>query len=187
MHLVVGLGNPGPEHAGQRHNVGFMVLERLVERLGATTFRAKFDGRFTKVRHAGEDLVLLAPMTFMNRSGRSVQQAMRFFRVPLEDVLVVHDELDLPFGALRIKVGGGTAGHNGLKSVVQHAGGPGFVRVRVGIGRPPHGGVHAHVLSDFVQHEQEELDAVLDGAAERVLAVVADGPEAAQRAFPRKG
>ncbi|MBW2507411.1 MAG: aminoacyl-tRNA hydrolase, partial [Deltaproteobacteria bacterium] len=137
-HLIAGLGNPGPKYANNRHNVGFMVVDELRRRWGASAFRDKFKGEFTKVRVGSDEVVLLKPLTYMNLSGESVQAAMRFFKVPLEQVVCVHDELDLEFGVVRLKVGGGTAGHNGLRSMVQHCGGPGFVRCRVGIGRPRH-------------------------------------------------
>lgn len=173
MHLVVGLGNPGPRYAGNRHNVGFHVLDRLRE---DASFVDKHRGRLARVEVAGRALLLLAPQTFMNRSGESVQSVMRFFTIPLDQVVVVHDELDLPFGQLRIKVGGGLAGHNGLRSISQLCAGPDFVRIRVGIGRPPDGRVSDFVLSDFSAEERDHLPDVLDRAVAMVRAVVLDGP-----------
>ncbi len=178
MHLVVGLGNPGPSYANNRHNVGFMVVDRLAGSAGAD-LRSKFDGRFAKVRIAGEDVVLLEPLTFMNRSGESVQAAMRFFKVTLSGVLVVHDELDLPFGTVRLKRGGGVAGHNGLRSVVQHCGGPDFGRVRIGIGRPARGRPEGWVLGDFDADQSASLPDVLEDAARAVEAAVGEGLSAA--------
>lgn len=178
MYLVVGLGNPGPKYAKNRHNVGFMAVDRLAEAAGES-FRDKFKGRWCKVRLPGSDAVLLEPLTYMNVSGESVQPAMRFFKVELPNVIVVHDELDLPFGTVRLKKGGGAAGHNGLRSIIQHCGGPDFLRVRVGIGRPTHGKVEAHVLSDFSKSESAELDDVLTDTTRAVEAVVADGIKAA--------
>src|SRR5687768_9114170 len=125
MYMVVGLGNPGAKYEGNRHNVGFMVVDRLASRLGASPFREKFKGVFTKAPVGADDVVLIKPMTYMNVSGESVQPAAAFFRVPLDRIVVVHDELDLPFGTLRLKVGGGSAGHNGLKSLTQQLGDPG--------------------------------------------------------------
>jgi len=174
--LVVGLGNPGPKYARNRHNVGFMVVERLA---GSEPFRDKLKGRFARTRLAGEDAVLLEPLTFMNLSGESVQAAMQFFKVPLERVLVVHDELDLPFETVRLKKGGGAAGHNGLKSIIQHCGGPDFLRLRVGIGRPERGAVQGHVLSDFSSDEGARLPDVLEDAARAVNAVLEVGVSAA--------
>ncbi len=186
MLLVAGLGNPGPKYAGNRHNVGFMVVERLAERWGVGGFREKFKGRFAKGTFADEDVVLLEPLTYMNLSGESVQKALAFFKVGLGELLVVHDELDLPFGELRIKVGGGTAGHNGLRSIVGQCGGNGFTRVRVGIGRPRSGSVEGYVLSDFSRDEQATLPDLVERAAQMVEAVVEKGPRGAMNALHRK-
>jgi peptidyl-tRNA hydrolase, PTH1 family len=185
MLLVVGLGNPGAKYQNNRHNVGFMGVDRVAERLKAPAFREKFNGEFSRV--PTPDVVLLKPMTYMNLSGESVQAAMKFFKVPLKDVLVLHDELDLVFGDNRLKVGGGTAGHNGLKSMVQHCGGDGFGRLRIGIGRPRHdtGGeaVVNHVLGDFSALERSTLPDVLDHAALGVATVLDKGIAQAMNAF----
>ncbi len=180
MLLVVGLGNPGQKYAATRHNVGFMVVDRLAERLKAGPFREKFAGAF--VRMTDPDVGLLKPQTFMNLSGQSVQQAMQFFKVELKDVLVIHDELDLPFGECRLKQGGGAAGHNGLRSIMQHCGGEGFLRLRVGIGRPRGEGV-SHVLGDFSAAERPVLEDVLQAAALGVEAVLAKGVAQAMNTF----
>lgn len=182
MHLIVGLGNPGPKYAKNRHNVGFMLVDRLVDATGAE-LRNAHRGLAAKTRLASQDVLLLQPLTYMNRSGESVRDAMHFYKIPLEAVLVVHDELDLPFGTLRLKQGGGAAGHNGLKSIIQHCGGPDFVRLRIGIGRPPHGNTHGWVLGDFDSSESASLDDVLDLAARAVEAVVVRGVSAAMNTF----
>ncbi len=187
MFLVVGLGNPGPKYAGNRHNVGFMATDLLRDRWRGGSLRDKFKGRYAKTSYGGQDVLLLHPMTYMNLSGESVQKAMTFFKVPLERVVVVHDELDLAYEDARIKVGGGTAGHNGLRSIVQQCGGNGFVRVRVGIGRPRSGGVEGYVLNDFNADERAVLSAVLDGVADMVEAIMDKGPEKAMNALHRKG
>ncbi len=187
MFMVVGLGNPGPKYAGNRHNVGFMVVDRLASRLGAAPYREKFKGVFTKVAIGAEDVVLLKPMTFMNVSGESVQPAAAFFRVPLERILVVHDELDLPFATLRLKVGGGSAGHNGLKSLHQQLGDPGFTRLRFGIGRPPSGSPVSYVLGDFEAVERAELPDRLDRAADAIEAVIREGTAAAMNSVNQRG
>jgi PTH1 family peptidyl-tRNA hydrolase len=186
MFLVVGLGNPGPKYEGNRHNVGFMVVDRLGERLGAGPYREKFKGLFTKVALGSDDAVLLKPGTFMNLSGESAQPAAQFFRVPVERIIVVHDELDLPFGTLRLKVGGGTAGHNGLKSLQQRLGDPGFVRLRFGIGRPPAGSPVSYVLGDFSAIERAELPDLLDRAADAVEAVAKEGVGAAMNSVNQR-
>lgn len=174
MWLVVGLGNPGSGYAGNRHNVGFMVLDRLATQVGAGPFREKFSGALVRTTIGGVDAALLKPMTFMNVSGESAQKALHFFKISDADMIVVHDELDLPYGDVRLKVGGGTAGHNGLKSLVQHCG-PAFVRVRIGIGRPPHGRVEGHVLSDFSGDERISLPDVLQRAASALTLTVERG------------
>jgi PTH1 family peptidyl-tRNA hydrolase len=178
--LVVGLGNPGPKYARHRHNVGFMALELFGEKHGADTFRDKFHGRFTKCRVGSAEVVLLEPLTFMNLSGRSVQAAMQFFKIDRAGICVVHDELDVPFGELRVKLGGGTAGHNGLGSIVEHCGGQDFARLRVGIGRPQgNTPVERHVLSEFSSIESQELPAVLERASAALADCVSKGPAAA--------
>lgn len=181
MHLVVGLGNPGPRYARNRHNVGFMVVDRLAGEANAA-FREKFKGRYATVRLGGEPVVLVKPSTYMNLSGESVQPAMRFFDVPASRLLVVHDELDLPFGTVRLKKGGGAAGHNGLRSIIQHCG-PDFLRLRVGIGRPAQGTVESWVLSDFDASEGAALPDVLSDATRAVEAVVVRGISAAMNTF----
>ena len=185
MLLVVGLGNPGPKYAGNRHNVGFMTVDRICERTKASAMREKFGGHFTKIDWHDEEVVLLRPETYMNLSGESVQKAMTFFKVDLKDVVVVHDELDLPWQTARIKVGGGHAGHNGLRSISSHVG-EGYVRVRIGIGRPPHGNVEAWVLSDFDSASRAELPDVIDRAADMVEAIVQKGAQAAMNAMHAK-
>ncbi|MDD9940736.1 MAG: aminoacyl-tRNA hydrolase [Myxococcales bacterium] len=177
--LVVGLGNPGARYAGNRHNVGFMVVDRLCERHGVGAMRSKFKGEFAKGTVRGRDLLLLKPHTFMNLSGEAVRAAMTFFKLTPTQVLVVHDELDLPFGSVRLKVGGGTAGHNGLKSIQSHCGGPGFMRLRLGIGRPKGGPVQRHVLSDFSSAESTELENVLQSATAVLEDVLEFGIQAA--------
>jgi PTH1 family peptidyl-tRNA hydrolase len=183
MWLIAGLGNPGSKYQGNRHNVGFMVVDRLASMSGAGAFKDKFKGVWSKGILARQDVVLLKPLTYMNLSGESVQAAMAFFKVPLERVIVVHDELDLPYRDVRVKIGGGAAGHNGLKSITQQCGGPEFVRVRVGIGRPTRGAPESWVLSDFDGMESAELPDVLQVAALAAETVVKDGAPAAQNRF----
>ncbi|HEY8038796.1 MAG TPA: aminoacyl-tRNA hydrolase [Polyangiaceae bacterium] len=182
MFLVVGLGNPGREHEKDRHNVGFMVVDDLRRAEGWPDFRARPGGVWTRGELGGMPVVLLQPQTYMNRSGDCVQPTAAFFKVPPERLVVVHDELDLPWGDVRLKAGGGHAGHNGLRSILERLGAPDFVRVRVGIGRPPPGlpgQVADWVLSGFDAVERAELPAVVTRAADAVRRVVADGlPEA---------
>jgi PTH1 family peptidyl-tRNA hydrolase len=184
MLLVVGLGNPGKQYAGHRHSVGFQVLDELSRRTGAEPFRGKFGGLLARATLADREALLLKPMTYMNLSGDSVQPCAAFFRIDAGDILVVHDELDLPFGTLRLKHGGGHAGHNGLRSLVGRVGTADFRRLRVGIGRPPadfRGEVADWVLTDFTATERAALPKYLESAAESVLDVAARGFEAAMK------
>ncbi len=181
--LVVGLGNPGREYAATRHNVGFMVIDEIARRHTAS-FRSKFSARLADVRFDGLRVGLLEPQTYMNESGRSVGAAQRFFKLPLDQLLVVHDEVDLGPGRLQIRLGGGLAGHNGLRSIVQHVGSPDFLRVRVGVGRPERGDrrpVADFVLSPF--QTEVDVDAIVSRAADAVEAIALEGLEAAQQSF----
>ncbi len=182
MLLVVGLGNPGKEYVAHRHNVGFMAIDALADEVRADPFREKFSGVYAKAEIAGQPAILLKPMTYMNESGRSVQPAMAFFKVAPSSLIVLHDELDLPFGTVRLKVGGGHAGHNGLRSLISHCGTGNFGRVRLGIGRPPagyRGEVADYVLSGFDAVERAGLPDCLKQAVQSVLEVAARGFDAA--------
>ena len=181
--LVAGLGNPGREYAGHRHNVGRMVADELGRRLGPS-WRGKFSGRIAEVRLDELRLALLEPETYMNESGRSVGAAVRFFKLPPERLLVVHDEVDLDFGRLQARLGGGLAGHNGLRSIAAALGTSEFLRLRVGVGRPERGDprpVSDFVLSNFAAHENAE--ALVARAADAVEAIARDGLERAQARF----
>ncbi len=181
--LVVGLGNPGREYADTRHNVGFMVAEELARRTEGS-WRGKFSGELAEVRLDGLRLALLRPQTFMNESGRSVAAAARFFKAEPEDLLVVHDEVDLEPGRLQVRLGGGLAGHNGLRSVAQQLGTPEFARLRIGVGRPERG--DPRPIADFVLSEfPPELDvgALVSRAADAVESVARDGLEEAQNRY----
>lgn len=185
VRLVVGLGNPGGRYAGTRHNVGQMVVEALAGRYGAGRFADRFAGRIAEVRGPNGPLALLVPTTYMNDSGRSVGPAAGSLRAAPEQVLVVHDEIDLPFGTVRGKAGGGHGGHNGLRSVESGLGSRRYGRVRVGVGRPPEGyrGDEASwVLSGFSE-PREEVQALIGRAVEMVEVAVADGVEAAIARF----
>jgi peptidyl-tRNA hydrolase, PTH1 family len=180
--LVVGLGNPGREYERNRHNVGRLVVEELARRHGGS-WRGKFHGRLAEIRVDGHKVALLAPETFMNDSGRSVAAASAFFKFEPDTVLVVHDEGDLEIGRLQARLGGGLAGHNGLRSIAKSLGTSDFLRLRVGVGRPGRGDPRPladYVLSDFEPHDDAE--AILRSAADAVETLDAEGLEAAQRA-----
>jgi peptidyl-tRNA hydrolase, PTH1 family len=182
--LVVGLGNPGPAYSGNRHNVGFAVVELLAERMSARFKSHKARADVVEGRLAGERVVLAKPKSYMNDSGGAVASLCDFFKVPLERLVIVHDELDLPYGGLRLKLGGGDNGHNGLRSVRRSLGSGEFNRVRFGIGRPPgRMDPSAFVLRDFGATERKELDVLVDRAADAVEALVSTGLPAAQNSF----
>jgi PTH1 family peptidyl-tRNA hydrolase len=187
--IICGLGNPGREYERHRHNIGFAVVEALAARWKARFDQSKFDAELATASVAGEKVLLLKPQTFMNLSGQSLGGAARFYKVGVEDVLVVHDELDLPFGRLQLKAGGGSGGHNGLKSIAESWGEEAYGRLRFGIGRPPAPGpdrVVGHVLSNFSVEEQPLLQALIDKAADAAEAFVKLGLAKAMNAFNRK-
>jgi peptidyl-tRNA hydrolase, PTH1 family len=166
MQLLVGLGNPGARYAGNRHNIGFLALDALHRQWRGTPWRSRFQGEASEATIAGEKVILLKPATFMNESGRAVRAAMDFYKLALDDVQVFHDELDLPPGKLRVKKGGGNAGHNGLRSITAHSGNE-YPRVRLGIGHPGDKAlVHAYVLSDFAKTEAPWVEDLCDAIAE---------------------
>jgi PTH1 family peptidyl-tRNA hydrolase len=186
-YLVVGLGNPGPAYRGNRHNVGFMVLDLLAERVGGRFSRHKaradvVEGRLGPL--PAPRVVLAEPRSYMNESGGPVAALCGFYKIPVEQLVVVHDELDLPYGSLRLKRGGGDNGHNGLRSVTRSLGSRDYLRVRFGIGRPP-GRMDAadYVLRDFTAAERKDLDFHLDRAADATEALVRNGLESAQNSY----
>ena len=182
--LVVGLGNPGPGYAGNRHNVGVMVVDLLATRMGSRFKTHKGGAEVLEGRLAGRRVVLARPRSFMNVSGGPVTSTARFFKVPPTDIVIVHDELDLDFGVLKLKRGGGEGGHNGLRSVSTSLGTRDYLRVRIGIGRPPGRMDPAdHVLRDFSAAERRELQFVVDRAADAVENLLAAGLVAAQNRF----
>jgi PTH1 family peptidyl-tRNA hydrolase len=171
--LFVGLGNPGPKYAGNRHNIGFMALDRIAADHGFSPWRKAFQGLVAEGRLGNEKVALLKPETFMNLSGQSVQGALAFWKLPLGDLTVFHDELDLAPGKLRLKQGGGHAGHNGLRSIHGHLG-DAYARVRLGIGHPGHkDAVAAYVLHDFAKADQDWLEDLLRGISEGAPALAA--------------
>lgn len=175
MRLIVGLGNPGKQYENTRHNVGWMVVDAIAAAHGFPAWGAKFKGMASKGKIDGEDVVLLKPLTYMNLSGESVRPALDFYKGKPGGVVVVHDELDIAFGALRAKIGGGDAGHNGLKSITQHLGTPDYARVRFGIGRPERKDmVSDYVLHPFGKAERAVVDEVCLNLAKFAGSVLAD-------------
>jgi peptidyl-tRNA hydrolase, PTH1 family len=182
--LVVGLGNPGPRYAGTRHNVGFLVVDLLAERMGGRFKAHRGRADVVEGRLAGVPVVLAKPRSYMNESGGPIVAVSRFYKVPVDRLTIVHDDLDLPFGTLRLKRGGGDGGHNGLRSATTALGSREYARVRFGIGRPPGRQDPAdYVLRDFPAAERKELGYLVDRAADAVEALLAEGLESAQNKF----
>lgn len=175
-YLIVGLGNPGREYSASRHNVGFMVVDRLAEKLDTSFRKVKMNALMTAVRHKGERIILIKPQTFMNLSGQAVSSFIRFYKLSLENVLVVYDDVDLPFETLRLKPDGGDAGQRGVRSIIQQLGTKSFPRLRVGIDRPPgRMEVSDYVLQKFSAAEKGILPFILDTASEAVLHFIDQG------------
>ena len=179
--LVIGLGNPGTEYESTRHNAGFMMLDHFCAQTGSTISQSKFQGLFGTARINGHSVYLLKPQTYMNLSGKSVVSCMSFYHLPIESVIVIHDELDLPVGDVRVKIGGGSGGHNGLKSIMELTGHNDFARIRIGIGRPEHGDVVNYVLGKFPENEVESFSASLKIGTEALRTYISCGSQAAMR------
>lgn len=183
--MIVGLGNPGLQYELTKHNIGWLAIDQL-SFFDKLVWKEKFKGLFATHIFDGEQVVFLRPQTYMNLSGESVISAAKFFKVEMQDILVVHDELDLPFGTLSFKNGGGLAGHNGLKSIAQMMGGNNFLRLRMGIGRPKHGTVSSWVLSGFSTEDDVYLADFLRGGAEAIELFIKDGLNKAAAKFSKK-
>jgi PTH1 family peptidyl-tRNA hydrolase len=190
MKLICGLGNPGREYERHRHNIGFQVVEALLSRARAELNQEKFQARVGQGSLGGERILFVEPQTYMNLSGRSVADAARFYKIAVEDILVVHDELDMPFGRLQVKVGGGTGGHNGLKSIVQCLGEDGFIRLRFGIDKPqgPNAKerVAGYVLSNFDDGERRQLEELVAKAADAAEVWAREGLNVAMNRFNKR-
>jgi len=177
MLVLAGLGNPGREYAGNRHNIGFMAVERMAARNGFSAWRKRFEGQVAEGMVGGEKVLALLPQTFMNLSGQSVRQALGFYKLTPEQLIVCHDELDLAPGKLRVKRGGGAGGHNGLRSIDSHLG-PEYWRLRLGIGHPGHRDlVHNYVLHDFAGSDRDWLLPLLDACADALPLLVNGQPD----------
>lgn len=181
--LIVGLGNPGREYEDTRHNIGWFVLDKIDRSL---IWKEKFKGLFALANISGEQYIFLKPQTYMNLSGESVAQAAKFYKVDVKDIIVVHDELDLPYGTLALKKAGGLAGHNGLKSMAKCLGTQDFLRLRMGIGRPPHGNVSSWVLSRFSSEEEINLDDFVNLGVEAIEAFIKAGFEKSASKYSKK-
>lgn len=187
MKLVVGLGNPGGQYEGSRHNAGFMAADMLHQQADCSVpYVERFQGLWAQVKCAGESVGLLKPQTYMNRSGQSVAQAMSYLQILIDDLVVLHDDLDLLWGQVKVKVGGGSGGHRGLESCFSEIGSQDFARVRMGIGRPLDGDVTRYVLEQFDDEQREQLSDVVRAAAEAAEETIRAGAVAAMNRFNRR-
>lgn len=184
--IIAGLGNPGPKYQWTRHNAGFLFLDRIAQLEGLAITRKQFGGLTAEWERKGKRLVLLKPQTFMNLSGRSVMPALQFYKLKPEQLIVVHDEIDLPLGITRLKQGGGHGGQNGLRSIMEQLGRGDFLRLRMGIGRPLHGDVSSYVLNNFPPAEMEVFARVLDGALDMLETALDEGVPKAMSLFNNK-
>lgn len=183
-HLIVGLGNPGTEYQNTRHNAGFMVVDTLAGDFGIAFDKNKYDVRYGRGGIEGHEVMLAKPMAFMNRSGPSIQQLAAYFRIPGKDLMVIHDDIDLAFGRLKIKEKGGHGGHKGLKSIINAVGEDEFVRLRIGVGRSGTGSsVSDHVLGPFDDEERKLLDAILNRARDAVVTILTEGSKIGMNRF----
>lgn len=188
MKMIVGLGNPGNEYAGTRHNVGWMLVDALAEHLGINEWRSREKGMVAEGRIGSEKILLVKPLTYMNNSGECVGPLMRWYKLEPEDIMAAHDDMDIPIGTIRIRKKGSAGGHNGIKSLLSHIGSENFVRLRIGIGRPQPGwSVINHVLAKFNDQEQEEIGDAIKQLIPAVECMVLEGPDMAMNKFnPKK-
>ena len=185
-YVIAGLGNPGPKYQWTRHNAGFLFLDRLALLENLSITRKSFSGLTGEWDHHGNRLILLKPQTFMNLSGQAIMQALQFYKLPLSHLIVVHDELDLSFGTVRLKQGGGHGGHNGLRSIMEQLGKGDFTRLRIGIGKSLHGDTSNYVLGNIPPAEMEILPRILDGGLEMLEMMLAEGLPKAMSMYNNK-
>ena len=188
MKIIAGLGNPGSEYAKSKHNVGFMLVDALADKLGVTEWKDKFDARIGEARIGTEKILLVKPQTYMNESGQAVGPLMNFYKTAIEDLIVVHDDMDIPAGTIRIRKKGSAGGHNGIKSVLAHVGDEHFARVRIGIGRPlPGWTVVNHVLAPFTAEDEPKISAAIDYLLPAVECIVTEDVDMAMNKYnPKK-
>ena len=184
MKIIAGLGNPGAEYAHTKHNVGFMLVDVLAEKLGAASWKEDFFSALTEVRIGGEKVFLVKPLTYMNNSGEALGPMLSYYKLDVDDLVVVHDDMDIPAGMVRIRRKGSSGGHNGIKSIIAHVGSEDFARVRIGIGRPPAGWtVIHHVLAPFSTEDAPKIREAIDYLLPAVESIVTDGVDFAMNRY----
>ncbi|HHZ02160.1 MAG TPA: aminoacyl-tRNA hydrolase [Tissierellia bacterium] len=183
MYLIVGLGNPGKEYAGTRHNAGYEVVELLAERLNVKLNKLKFNSVYGETFINGEKVLLVKPVTYMNRSGIAVSEIMNFYKIPIDKLIVIYDDIDIPLGTLRIRQKGSSGTHNGMKSIIKSIGSEEFPRIRVGIGRNDNMDLADYVLQKFSSSERDEILSIIEKAAEAVIEVIETNIDSAMQKF----
>ena len=187
MKIFVGLGNPTPEYAATKHNVGFMLADRLADKLSADNWREKFNALVAETFLDGEKILIVKPQTFMNLSGESVAPIVNFYKIDVENLVVAHDDMDLPLGMIRLRPKGSGGGHHGVESIIQHLGTQNFPRIRIGVGRPPKNWtVNHHVLSPFTQDDADKISAAIEELVPAVLCIFSEGINNAMNKFNPK-
>ncbi len=184
MFLIAGLGNPGKEYENTRHNVGFLTIDKIAEDIGVKITKKGFQGLYNLGQFEESKILLLKPQTYMNNSGNALREAREFYKIDTDKIIVIHDEMDLPLGRIKLKKDGGSAGHNGIKSIIPNIGSDNFARVRVGVGKPyDKNNVIKHVLSGFSKEERQQLPQVIESARDSVFAIIVRGIEKAMNEF----
>ena len=184
MILIAGLGNPGKEYENTRHNVGFLTIDKIAEDVGVKITKKGFQSLYNLGQFEESKILLLKPQTYMNNCGNALREAREFYKIDTDKIIVIHDEIDLPLGRIKLKKDGGSAGHNGIKSIIQNIGSDNFARVRVGVGKPyDKNNVIKHVLSGFSKEERQQLPEVIESARDSVFAIIINGIEKAMNEF----
>ena len=184
MILIAGLGNPGKEYENTRHNVGFLTIDKIAEDIGVKITKKGFQGLYNLGQFEESKILLLKPQTYMNNCGNALREAREFYKIDTDKIIVIHDEIDLPLGRIKLKKDGGSAGHNGIKSIIENIGSDNFARVRVGVGKPyDKNNVIKHVLSGFSKEERQQLPEVIESARDSVFAIIINGIEKAMNEF----
>lgn len=183
MYIIAGLGNPGKEYAGTRHNVGYDTVDFLAGKLGTNLNKLKFNSVYGETTVNGEKVMLVKPVTYMNRSGIAIEEILRFYKIPAENLIVIYDDIDIPAGALRIRPNGSPGTHNGMRSITEHVGNGGFPRVRIGIGRNPDMDLADYVLQKFSLQERDKIDAVIEKAAEACIEIISKNVDSAMQKY----
>ncbi|MDO5028409.1 MAG: aminoacyl-tRNA hydrolase [Bacillota bacterium] len=184
MKVIAGLGNPGKDYARTRHNVGFMVIDKLIEKLSASPYKIKFQAFISETTIGGEKVLLVKPQTYMNNSGNSLREILDFYKIPSEDLIVIYDDIDIGFSTIRIRKKGSAGSHNGMKSIIYQIQSDTFPRIRIGVGQKhPQQDLANFVLSNFSKEEFEEIDLAVDQAAKAAIAIVEDGLDQAMNKY----